>query len=144
MDVSFRYTISSVKRQKCQKSFLVYSILFYAKFRRMHSFLRCCDSNNILLNEMDKTSRKGHWCQTYVSFCVLLLMNNIMAWIDEWHWWVIWRYIFKQKTHVILSFQTATKTQAWQSQTASEHVSKKKETEDSEDLEDELFRFLFF
>ena len=134
----------SVKRQKYQISFLVYSILFYAKFRRMHSSLRCCDSNNILLHEMDKSKTKRCWCQTYVIFCVLLLMNIIMAWIDEWHWWVVWRYIFKQKTHVILSFQTAKKTQAWQSQTASEHVSKKKETDDSEDLEDELFLFSVF
>ncbi|KAF5792139.1 hypothetical protein HanXRQr2_Chr09g0402671 [Helianthus annuus] len=48
------------------------------------------------------------------------------------------------KTHFILSFQTATKTQAWLSQTASEHDSKKKETDDGEDLEDELFLFLIF
>ncbi|KAM0066968.1 hypothetical protein Hdeb2414_s0002g00055271 [Helianthus debilis subsp. tardiflorus] len=76
MDFSFRYIISSEKRQK---SFIVYSILFYTKFRKMHSFLMCCDSNNILLNEIDKTSRKRYCGQTYVGFYVLLLMNIIMA-----------------------------------------------------------------
>ncbi|KAJ0577955.1 hypothetical protein HanIR_Chr05g0241921 [Helianthus annuus] len=79
MDSSFRYTISSENTKNAKNHFLYIQYCSTRKFRKMHSFPRCCNSNKILLNEMDKTSRKRYWGQTYVIFCVLLLMNIIMA-----------------------------------------------------------------